>query len=232
MRAPKPGIRAVLATGLMTAALVTGGTVAAVDLTPNAVANAEAAAPAATAPEGVTLAYSPLLEVAKGLPKVSAQQVLNLATSQVGTSENPYGGGTKFHHWYMNSERAAETIARDGGTRYGYANAPWCDMFVSWVGNQLGISPVLGEDAYTVRHAEWFAQNNRWGTVPAPGAVVFFDWNGGKDIHDIQHVGFVIKDNGDGTIETVEGNTGNGVVEVRERQTADVVGYGYPVYTA
>ncbi|GAB1818519.1 CHAP domain-containing protein [Herbidospora sp. RD11066] len=230
MRAPKPGIRAVLLSGVLTSTMVTGGTIAAVDLTP-AVAHAEAAAPAGAAPGGVALAYSPLLEVAKRLPKVSAQQVLHLAKSQVGVSENMYGGGTKFHDWYMNSERAGETVLRDGGNRFAYANAPWCDMFVSWVGDQLGISPVMGEDAYTVRHAEWFEQNNRWGTAPVPGAVVFFDWNGGKNIHDIQHVGFVVKDNGDGTIETVEGNTGNGAVEVRERQSADVVGYGYPVYT-
>jgi hypothetical protein len=37
---------------------------------------------------------------------------------------------------------------------------------------------------------------------------------------------------GDGTITTVEGNTGNGKVEQRIRPTSQVVGYGYPQYSA
>ena len=40
------------------------------------------------------------------------------------------------------------------------------------------------------------------------------------------------KDNGDGTITTIEGNTGNGKVEERVRPTSQVAGYGYPEYAA
>ncbi|MGJ6961909.1 CHAP domain-containing protein [Streptosporangium sp. G11] len=177
-------------------------------------------------------AKTPLQAVAEGLPKVSAQKVLDIASRQIGVRENAEGGGTKFHSWYMSSPRAKETLARDGGnTVYDYANAPWCAMFVSWVGEMAGIRPTMGWDAYTVAHAKWFKDNQHWGTVPTPGAVVYFDWAGGKSIDGIDHVGFVKKDNGDGTITTIEGNTGNGDVEQRVRPVSQVVGYGYPVYS-
>ncbi|MEU6712303.1 CHAP domain-containing protein [Nonomuraea sp. NPDC046802] len=163
---------------------------------------------------------------------VTADQVLALAKAQVGTSENAYGGGTKYQQWYADSQRAAETIARDGGSRAGYLNAAWCSMFVSWVGDQLGARPQIGWDSWTVAHAKWFAANNRFGDAPKPGAVVFFSWSGSKSLDSIQHVGFVEKDNKNGTISTVEGNTGNGKVEERVRQKWQVVGYGYPEYRA
>ncbi|GAA3446137.1 CHAP domain-containing protein [Planomonospora venezuelensis] len=175
---------------------------------------------------------TPLQVIAEGLPKVSAAQLLAVAEQQIGVRENSSGGGTKFHSWYMGSPRVKETIARDGGNVQGYANAPWCDMFVSWVGEQAGIRPTVGWDAYTVTHAQWFANNRHWGDTPEPGAVVFFDWKGGDSVYGIDHVGFVKHDNGDGTITTIEGNTGNGNVEQRVRPKWQVVGYGYPVYSA
>ncbi|MET7462859.1 CHAP domain-containing protein [Nonomuraea sp. NPDC005501] len=165
-----------------------------------------------------------------GRVNVTAQKVLDVARAQVGTSENAYGGGTKFQQWYAKSQRALETVKRDGGSPQAYLNAAWCSMFVSWVGEQTGARPQVGWDAYTVAHARWFAQNHRWGSTAKPGAVVFFSWSGSKDLDDINHVGFVVKDNGDGTISTIEGNTGNGRVEQRVRPTSQVVGYGYPNY--
>ncbi|WP_157245266.1 CHAP domain-containing protein [Nonomuraea typhae] len=169
---------------------------------------------------------------AEDRPKPTAAQLLALAKKQIGTSENAKGGGTKFQKWYMDSPRAAETIKRDGGDRQGYLNAAWCAMFVSWVGEEMGARSTVGWDAYTVTYARWFKNNSRWGAAPKPGAVVFFSWKGRKNLDAIQHVGFVIKDNGNGTITTVEGNTGNGKVEERTRPTSQVVGYGYPDYSA
>ncbi|MFI6705642.1 CHAP domain-containing protein [Nonomuraea sp. NPDC050478] len=164
---------------------------------------------------------------------VSASTVLQVAESQIGVTEDAAGGGTKFHQWYMSSPRAAETLARDGGgTPALYANAPWCAMFVSWVGEQAGARSTIGWDAYTVTHAQWFKDNNRWGSEAKPGSVVFFDWGGSKNISAVDHVGLVKKDNGDGTITTIEGNTGNGKVEERIRPVSQVTGYGYPEYKA
>ncbi|MED7925107.1 CHAP domain-containing protein [Nonomuraea sp. LP-02] len=164
--------------------------------------------------------------------KVTAAQVLATARAQIGTTENADGGGTKFQDWYATSQRGAETAARDGGNITSYKNAPWCSMFVSWVGEHTGARSQIGWDAYTVTHAKWFEANHRFGTEAKPGAVVFFSWSGSKSLSAINHVGFVVKDNGDGTISTIEGNTGNGKVEQRTRPTSQVVGYGYPTYAS
>ncbi|MEQ4722064.1 CHAP domain-containing protein [Nonomuraea sp. B19D2] len=163
--------------------------------------------------------------------QVAADAVIKIAESQVGVTENAAGGGTPFHQWYMSSPRAQETVARDGGSIQAYVNAPWCAMFVSWVGEKAGARPTVGWDAYTITWAKWFQKNGRWGTAAKPGAVVYFSWDD-KTVDSIDHMGLVKKDNGDGTITTVEGNTGNGKVEERIRPTSQVVGYGYPQYKA
>ncbi|MEO3867790.1 CHAP domain-containing protein [Nonomuraea sp. B12E4] len=183
-------------------------------------------------PAAVTVHEQPAADKPEKAPiTATAAQVLALARSQIGTSEDADGGGTKYQKWYAASPRAEETVARDGGTTAGYLNAAWCSMFVSWVGDHIGAPSLVGWDAYTVAHAEWFAANNRFGDKPKPGAVVFFSWSGSKNMDDIQHVGFVVKDNGDGTISTIEGNT-RGQVAARVRPKSQVVGYGYPDYAA
>ncbi|MBG0823319.1 CHAP domain-containing protein [Planomonospora sp. ID91781] len=169
---------------------------------------------------------------AESLPRVTADDLLKIAEEQIGITENADGGGTKFQDWYVTSQRAKETVERDGGNVNAYANAPWCAMFVSWVGEQAGIRPTVGWDAYTVTWAKWFQDNERWGSKTTPGAVVYFDWKKGDSIYGIDHMALVKKDNGDGTITTIEGNTGNGKVEQRVRPKAEVVGYGYPQYAA
>ncbi|MEV4005359.1 CHAP domain-containing protein [Actinomadura sp. NPDC049753] len=161
-------------------------------------------------------------------PRPTAAQAIELARSQVGVEEDG-GGETKFQEWYMATSRAQETLARDGGSLSGYGDANWCDMFVSWVGEQIGFSDQVGSDAWTVAHARWFQEHGRWGTEPKPGAIVFFAWDGGESVDDIEHVGMVVKKVDDGTIETVEGNTDN-AVRIKERSTDVVVGYGYPDY--
>ncbi|SEH04095.1 CHAP domain-containing protein [Nonomuraea solani] len=182
---------------------------------------------------GAVLAASPAFaadhESQKSASPASAQALLRIAESQIGVTENAAGGGTPFHSWYMSSQRAQETIARDGGSVQAYANAPWCAMFVSWVGEKAGARPTVGWDAYTVTYAKWFQANSKWGTLAKPGAVVFYDWNG-KSTTGIDHMGLVKQDNGNGTITTIEGNTGNGKVEQRIRPKSQVVGYGYPEY--
>ncbi|MEV7971374.1 CHAP domain-containing protein, partial [Sphaerisporangium sp. NPDC088356] len=199
--APKNHLKAFTFGGLVVAQAVAGMTLAAHAASADDATHNLASAETAKAPE-----------TAK---QVSAEQLLKIAERQVGISENSAGGGTKFHSWYMDSSRARETVARDGGTIAGYSDAAWCDMFVSWVGAQAGMQDTVGTDAYTVAHAKWFASHDRWGSTPKPGAVVFFDWGRSKSLDNIDHVGFVIKDNGDGTIKTVEGNAGKGAVEIR-----------------
>ena len=161
---------------------------------------------------------------------VKASEVIDLAEKQVGISEGK-GGQTKFHDWYVSTPHAKATAKRDGGFSVkAYNGAQWCDMFVSWLGAQTGTKN-MGWDAYTVKHATWFKKTDRWGKTAKPGAVVFFDWKNGSrgTIGGIDHVGLVVKDNGDGTVKTIEGNTDD-KVQKKTRSKSQVVGYGYPDY--
>ncbi|GGU05096.1 CHAP domain-containing protein [Actinomadura citrea] len=161
---------------------------------------------------------------------VKPAEVIKLAQKQVGIHEGK-GGETKYHKWYVSTPQAKATAKRDGGFSVKeYNGAQWCNMFVSWLGAQTGVKN-MGWDAYTVQHASWFKQTDRWGHTAKPGAVVFYDWQDGSKagIGDIDHVGIVVKDNGNGTISTIEGNTDN-AVQKKVRDKSQVVGYGYPDY--
>ncbi|MER5648461.1 CHAP domain-containing protein [Streptosporangium sp. NPDC002524] len=141
---------------------------------------------------------------------------IELLESQLGYSEKS-GGYTKFGDWYgKNVEFDAD-----------YTAAPWCDMYLSWAAEKLGYQEWVGQFAYTVHHAQWFRQQDAWGTVPKPGAVVFFDWSGSNRIDHIDHVGIVTGVEG-GRIHTIEGNIDGGIAKRKERDTGKVVGYGYP----
>ncbi|SNR55534.1 CHAP domain-containing protein [Actinomadura mexicana] len=157
----------------------------------------------------------------------SAQDVIKLARTQVGTHENA-SGNSKFNNWYVSSSLGEQNAHRIGAESASvYKNQSWCDMFVSWLGQHTGTMG-MGADAYTVSHAKWFKKTGRFGETPKPGAVVFFAWNGGG-IKGVDHVGIVVKDNHDGTINTIEGNTGD-AVKKKVRDTSTVAGYGYPEY--
>lgn len=157
----------------------------------------------------------------------SAQDVINLARTQVGTHEDA-SGNSKFNNWYIDSPLGEQNAHRIGAKSASvYKGQSWCDMFVSWLGQNTGTKG-MGADAYTVSHAQWFKKTGHFGQTPKPGAVVFFAWNGGG-IKGIDHVGIVVKDNHDGTINTIEGNTGNAVKQ-KVRDTSTVAGYGYPEY--
>ena len=143
-------------------------------------------------------------------------QLLKVAESQIGYSE--IGNGyTKFGQWFQ------DTHAKEPG----YTNAAWCDMFVSWAAKQVGQQDIVGQDAWTVTHAKWFENQGAWGTTPKPGALVFYNWKGAKNIDSIEHVGLVKGVIAKDKIQTIEGNISNSVV-MKTRTTDDVVGYGYP----
>jgi hypothetical protein len=157
----------------------------------------------------------------------SAQDVIKLARTQVGTHEDA-SGNSKFNDWYISSPLGEQNAHRIGSESASvYKGQSWCDMFVSWLGQHTGTKG-MGADAYTVSHAQWFKKTGRFGETPKPGAVVFFAWNGGG-IKGVEHVGIVVKDNHDGTIKTIEGNTGDAVKQ-KVRDTSTVAGYGYPEY--
>lgn len=101
---------------------------------------------------------------------------------------------------------------KENQTKYGaFAKAqflPWCGSFVMWCAN--GVKLKLPNCVSTAAGAAAFKKKGAWQdaavAVPEPGDIVFFDFPG-DGVDRISHVGIVVRDNGDGTIATVEGNT-------------------------
>ena len=99
---------------------------------------------------------------------------------------------------------------KDNETKYGaFTKAnflPWCGSFIMWTANQAGVK--VPNTVYTPAGVAAFKKMGKWlpvkGNKPKPGYVVYFDFPGGRDI---DHVGWVVKDNNDGTALCAEGNT-------------------------
>ena len=145
--------------------------------------------------------------------------VLAEALRHRGTIENPVGSNRqKF------------------GEQYGWNGVAWCNIFVSRVGFAVaGDYDLLGKFASTIACARWWEGQGRFGREPRPGATVFFDWDGGRSIDAIDHIGLVIEPLGNGRVRTIEGNAAipgkSDGVWVHERSTKFIVGYGYPSYS-
>ncbi|MDP8954414.1 MAG: CHAP domain-containing protein [Actinomycetota bacterium] len=125
------------------------------------------------------------------------------------------------------------------GAWYGVNPGPYCAMFLSWCHAEVGQSHLVAASsskgyAYTPAGAAWFQRRGQWGQAPRIGAHVFFQFSGPR----IHHVGIVVDVNGDGSIDTVEGNTActasgdqrDGGAVCRKVRRSGIVGYGYPVY--
>lgn len=107
-----------------------------------------------------------------------------------------------------------------------FLTAAWCDMQVSKAGTDAKASDIVGVFAYCPYHVRWFKGRGQWGIKPRKGAIVFFDWD--RDgVAD--HVGIVEAVNKDGSITTIEGNTGN-ACKRKVRSGPSIMGYGYPAY--
>ncbi|MFG6199167.1 CHAP domain-containing protein [Nonomuraea sp. JJY05] len=126
------------------------------------------------------------------------------------------GQFTKFGQWY--ADRVQDTQ---------YRNGPWCDMFLAWAADRAGLSQYVGEFAWTPSHAAWFMKQGAWTQKPEPGALVFFDWKGGKSYKGIDHVGIVESVSGK-KIHTIEANVDRIWLKRKTRETDKVVGYGIP----
>lgn len=121
--------------------------------------------------------------------KGTAALMVEVATKEIGYVEGP----------------------KDNETKYGaFTKAnflPWCGSFIMWCANQAGVK--LPNTVSTMAGAAAFKKLGTWTDAakasPAPGDIVYFDFmEGGAPI---EHVGLVVKDNGDGTVTTIEGNT-------------------------
>jgi len=138
------------------------------------------------------------------------RQLVNIAKGQLGNE-----GGEKFWSWYGFTSREE-----------------WCACFVSWCADQAGLiqSGAVPKFSLCTDGKNWFQNQGKWqgaGSMPSPGAIVFFDWE-----HDgtCDHVGIVERCDGT-TVYTIEGNSGDAV---KERSYAissnSIMGYGMVVY--
>ncbi len=127
--------------------------------------------------------------VAEGDGAALRQRILELAQAEVGTVE--------------------ATGSNDGDVLkypnyFGRGSEPYCADFVSWVLTKAG-KPL--DFAYVPSLREHLEETGQWKgrSDPQPGDVVIFNFDGEGDG---DHVGIVKAVNPDGTVVTVEGNTG------------------------
>ena len=148
----------------------------------------------------------------------SDDMIVQVALSQIGNI-----GGETYWSWYGFS-----------------SHVEWCACFVSWCADQCGYieNGVIPKYAGCVHGVNWFKERGRWAdrTIePAPGMIIFFDWNdpnGSAGPQDglSDHTGIVEKvDNG--FIYTVEGNSRDRCVERKYPIGSYIIlGYGVPAY--
>lgn len=177
---------------------------------PSAAAGGKTPKPTA-APATATTSATPRTTPRPPTEAERINKILKIARKQIGTSGRP----NTYTRWYSN----------ELGKGSAFLYSDWCAIFLVWVAEEAGERKHIGTDAYTPTWAEWYARKGRWGTEPRVGAIVFFDWAGGKSRAGIDHVGIVEKVNGNGTITTIEGNADNQVQ--RRSRSFGIVGYGY-----
>lgn len=163
----------------------------------------------------------------------SLNEIIEVAKKEVGTIEGPKDNETKYGKWI------------------GVNFQPWCQSFVSWCAHQAGVKK-FPKSASTVAASDQFKKEGRWADArnddPTPGDWIYFDFPE-DGVNRISHVGLCIKNNGDGTIQVIEGNTSgtakgdqrNGgmcvektrayVKNNKKKLINAVVGWGRPVYT-
>ena len=135
----------------------------------------------------------------------------NASFVQVALSQEGSGGET-YWRWYGFDSRVS-----------------WCACFVSWCADQCGLidAGVMPKFSLCSDGVAWFAARGRLmdaSSVPSPGDLIFFDWGGDGNV---DHVG-IVENVADGTVYTVEGNSGNRVRR-RDYSLGSAVIYGYGV---
>jgi hypothetical protein len=183
---------------------------------------------------GVGNVGNPVPPVTTAQPGTAAR-MLEVAKSQVGVIEGP----------------------KDNETIYGaFTKAnfqPWCGSLMMWCAKQAGVT--IPNTVYTPNGVAAFKKAGTWADAanahPQPGDLVYFSFiPHALPTSPVQHVGIVVKDNGDGTVTTVEGNTtpdskpkgspnngGECAMNVRAYKVdnkrhlwSSIVGFGRPAY--
>lgn len=154
----------------------------------------------------------------------TGDRVIAVARTQIGYREgkNNY---TKYGVWY------AKAMGYKGANYTMFSHGAWCAMFVSWCGNQAGLSNSRWYYyAYTPDGVAEYQKRRCWhwknGYTPKSADLVFYDWNNDKVV---DHVGLV-ENNNNGTITTIEGNYQDQVKRrVINANSQFIFGYASPV---
>ena len=158
---------------------------------------------------------------------VSADKILSIARAEIGTKATNIKK-CKYNTWYY-------------GTVVSGSGYDWCEVFVQWVFHQAGASALLYDKTANCGYAaKAFQDRGRLVTSGFKrGDVVFFHWSDERSTlvpgtYVSDHVGIIESVNGDGTITSIEGNTGsspNGEVMRRVRPVSVISCAGRPAYS-
>ena len=112
----------------------------------------------------------------------------------------------------------------------------WCDVFVTTVFQQAGLSSLIGRECGVQRHIGIMQQKGIWQgkVLPKAGDVITFDWDGGGFA---DHIG-IVESVKDAIVTTIEGNsspyTSSGNTKVNRKtynwNASYIKGYARPNY--
>ena len=155
---------------------------------------------------------------------VNADKILTIARAQIGTKATNIKK-CKYNTWYYG--------AVVSGSGY-----DWCETFVQWVFNEAGASSLLYTKTANCGYAAKAFQDH--GRLKLSGFqrgdVVFFHWTDERSTlvpgtYVSDHVGIIESVNGDNTITTIEGNTGDMVARRSYAlNNSRIYAYGRPKY--
>lgn len=145
-----------------------------------------------------------------GITSIGDGSLIEIADTQIGNI-----GGEPYWRWYGFNSHVA-----------------WCACFVSWCADQCGYidAGVIPRFSFCDDGIQWFKNRGQWqdnSYMPAPGDIIFFDWDGDGNS---DHVGIVERAEGD-NVHTIEGNTNDSCARRSYRlDSSQIQGYGIPLY--
>ena len=129
--------------------------------------------------------------------RASLDSVLNIARNYLGVQS-----GSEEHKKIVDAYNSVNPKPVGYTAKY---SDDWCDIFVTTVFQQAGLSHLIGRECGVQRHIGILEQKGIWKgkTQPKVGDIVTFDWDGGGWA---DHIGIVESVN-NGVITTIEGNS-------------------------
>lgn len=160
------------------------------------------------------------------MAKVTASKILAIAKKEIGTK------ATAVKKCKYNKAFYGTDVSGNG--------YDWCAAFIWWLFKQANASDMLYvKTAGCGVLGNAFYSHNKFKTSGfKAGDIVFFHWSNARSesvpiTYTLDHVGIIEKVNNDGTVTTIEGNTGNtayGEVMRKTRKLSVISGVARPDY--